>query len=62
MHTHVLPFSEFKPLPLYNHVHVPDLGNWHIESVHPAAVVYIPKKKSAAAVGVNSSLSNQLKL
>ena len=23
MHTHILPFSDFEPLPLYNHVHVP---------------------------------------
>lgn len=41
------------------------LGNRHIEIVHPAAVVYIPKKnkqKSAAAVGCYSSLSKQLKL
>ena len=26
MHAHVLlPFSDFEPQPLYNHVHVPDL-------------------------------------
>ena len=22
-HAHILPFSDFEPLPLYNHVHVP---------------------------------------
>ena len=42
--SHILPYSEFEPLPLYNHVHVPDahFGNavWTAAAGHCYALIY----------------------